>query len=375
MTSSARSLVLRAAAATRRLGVVLLLGCVVTGCSEPAAQNQNRNLGAAGGPVGVVTAVANIQPLGLEIEAVGTATANESVEITSKTSNIVTAVRFQEGQLVKRGQTLVNLDSAQAEADVAVAEAALAESQNQFKRSRNLFSTQALSQSELDQIEATHKANQARVIAAKARLSDQIIRAPFDGRTGFRRVSVGSLVNPGTIITTLDDSSVIKLDFNVPQTYMFALRSGQIIEAMSAGLPTRVFEGKVRTLGSRIDTVSRSIMVRAEVPNKDGILRPGMFMTVKLRTEAAPALLIPEGALVPEQGQVFVFVVQNGVVAKRPITIGRRRPGEVEVVTGLKSLDRVVVEGTQKVREGGKVYEVGEVKAPLAASSPSPAAS
>jgi membrane fusion protein (multidrug efflux system) len=325
--------------------------------------------------VGVVTAVANIQPLGLEIEAVGTATANESVEITSKTSNIVTAVRFQEGQLVKRGQTLVNLDSAQAEADVAVAEAALAESENQFKRSRNLFSTQALSQSELDQIEATHKANQARVIAAKARLSDQIIRAPFDGRTGFRRVSVGSLVNPGTIITTLDDSSVIKLDFNVPQTYMFAVRSGQTIEAMSAGLPTRVFEGKVRTLGSRIDTVSRSIMIRAEVPNKDGILRPGMFMTVKLSTEAAPALLIPEGALVPEQGQVFVFVVQNGVVAKRPITIGRRRPGEVEVVTGLKSLDRVVVEGTQKVREGGKVYEVGEAKAPLAASAPSAAAS
>jgi membrane fusion protein (multidrug efflux system) len=344
---------------------VLSMG-VIAGCSEPAAQNNNRSIPGAGSPVGVVTAPANTQPLGIDIEAVGTAVANESVEITSKTSNIVTSVRFQEGQLVKRGQILINLDDAQTQADVAVAEAALAESENQFKRSRNLFSTQALSQSELDQIEATHKANQARVLAARARLSDQVIRAPFDGRTGFRRVSVGSLVNPGTVITTLDDSSLIKLDFTVPQIYFFALRGGLEIEAQTSGLPNRIFKGKVSTLGSRIDTVSRSIMVRAEVPNKDGILRPGMLMTVKLHTEALPALLIPEQALVPEQGQMYVFVVEDGIAAKKPITIGRRRPGEVEVVTGLKNADRVIVEGTQKVRDRGKVYEISEAPAPAA---------
>jgi membrane fusion protein (multidrug efflux system) len=367
-----------ATARTRQLAAALLalaLLCgVLTGCSEPAAQNNNRSAPGAGGPVGVVTAAANTQPLGIDIEAIGTAVANESVEITSKTSNIITAVRFKEGQLVKRGQILVNLDDAQTQADLAVAEAALAESQNQFKRSPNLFSTQALSQSELDQIEATHKANQARVIAAKARLSDQVIRAPFDGRTGFRLVSVGSLVNPGTIITTLDDSSLIKLDFTVPQIYFFTLHDGLKIDAMTAGLPNRVFQGKVTTLGSRIDTVSRSIMVRAEIPNKDGILRPGMFMTVKLRTEALPALLIPEQALVPEQGQMFVYVVEEGIAAKKPITIGRRRPGEVEVVTGLKNADRVIVEGTQKVRDHGKVYEVSETPAPVAGAAPAAAA-
>jgi membrane fusion protein (multidrug efflux system) len=370
MDAYARSHQPRAAAtpggfATRRLAFALAVCGVLAGCSEPSAQNGNRSVpGAGGSPVGVVTAAVNTQPLGIDIEAVGSAVANESVEITSKTSNIVTAVRFQEGQLVKRGQILVNLDDAQTKADVAVAEAALAESENQFKRSRNLFSTQALSQSELDQIEATHKANQARVIAAQARLNDQVIRAPFAGRTGFRRVSVGSLVNPGTIITTLDDSSLIKLDFTVPQIYYFALRSGLAVEATTSGLPNRVFEGKVATLGSRIDTVSRSVMVRAEVPNKDGILRPGMFMTVKLRTEPLPALLIPEQALVPEQGQVYVYVVQDGIAAKTPITIGRRRPGEVEVITGLKNADRVIVEGTQKVRDRGKVYEVNETAAP-----------
>lgn len=356
--------------AARWFALFVAQACLgLAGCSEPAAQNGKRSAAGAGGPVGVVTAPANTQPLALEIEAVGNAGANEAVEITSKTSNLVTSVRFQEGQLVRRGAILVNLDSAQAAADLAVAEAALAESQSTFDRSRNLFSTQALSRSELDQIEATHKANQARVIAAKARLSDTVIRAPFDGRTGFRQVSVGSLINPGTIITTLDDTSIIKLDFSVPQTFMFVLRSGLPIAAIPAGMPNTTFEGQITTLGSRIDPVSRSITVRAELPNKDGVLRPGMLMTVKLRTEAAPALLIPEEALVPEQGKMFVFVVADGVAAKTPITIGRRRPGEVEVVSGLKDADRVIIEGTQKVRDRGKVYEIGEQQQPAAAAA------
>jgi membrane fusion protein, multidrug efflux system len=333
---------------------------VLTACSEPAAQNGQRGGFAPAGPIGVVTAVANTEPLALEIEAVGNAVANESVEITSKISNTVTAVRFQEGQFVKRGTVLVNLDSSQPVAEVAVAEAALAESQSNFNRSRDLFSTQALSRSELDQIEATHKANQARLIAARARLNDTIIRAPFDGRTGFRQVSVGSLVNPGTIITTLDDTSIIKLDFNVPQTFVFALEQGLPITAQTSGLPERVFEGKVTTLGSRIDPVSRSITVRAELPNKDGVLRHGMFMTVKLRAQPVPAVLIPEQALVPEQGKMYVYVVANGVASKRGVTIGRRRPGEVEIVTGLKDRERVIIEGTQKVRDRTSVQELNQ---------------
>jgi membrane fusion protein (multidrug efflux system) len=171
------------------------------------------------------------------------------------------------------------------------------------------------------------------------------------------------------VITTLDDTSIIKLDFAVPQAFMFAVRSGLPISAVTAGMPNHTFEGKVATLGSRIDPVSRSIMVRAELPNTDGVLRPGMFMTVKLRTEAAPALLIPEQALVPEQGKMFVFVVENGVAAKTPITIGRRRPGEVEVVNGLKDADRVIIEGTQKVRDRGKVYELSEQTQPAATAA------
>lgn len=307
--------------------------------------------------IDVITAEAQIQPLGVEIEAVGTARANESVEVTSKASNTVTAIRFKEGDRVRKGDILVELNGDEARAALAEAEAALAESQNNFKRSRDLYAQQALSVSQLDLIESTLKANKARVDVAKARLADTIIRASFDGKTGFRRVSLGSLVSPGTVITTLDDTSVIKLDFTVAETYLYALEKGLPVTAATAGLPGREFHGKVSQIDSRVDPVTRSIAVRAELPNPKGELRPGMFMTVKLQGEVAPALLVPESAIVPEQGRTFVFVVEDGQASRREVKLGKRRPGVVEIVEGLKEHERVVVEGTQNLRDGGPVRE------------------
>lgn len=314
--------------------------------------------GGAPQTVGVVTAPATQGVVGLEIEAIGSAVANESTEITSRTLNTVTAIRFQEGQLVRKGAVLVEFDSAQTRADLEAAEAALAESQSQFNRSRELWTTHALSQAQLDQLEATLKTNAAKVASARARLEDTIIRAPFSGRIGFRRISIGGLVNPGTVISTLDDTSVIKLDFTVPQAYMFGLTPGLTLAAQIAGVPNKTFTGRITTLDSRVDPVTRSIVVRAELPNPDGTLKPGMFMTARISAAAAQALLIPEGALVPEQGKTFVFVVKEGVAFKREVTIGRRRPGEVQVTTGLDEGDHVVVEGTQKVRDGVQVLEL-----------------
>jgi membrane fusion protein (multidrug efflux system) len=355
---------------------------LVSGCAgdDPgvAGAGSGGNRSAAGGPpgggpggpggfggrggtpqsVGVVTAEAALGELGLEIEAIGNAVANESTEITSKTVNTVTAIRFTEGQLVKKGAVLVEFDGTQARAELAGAEAALAESRSQFNRSRELFSTQALSQSQLDQLEATLKSNEAKVIAARAKAEDTIIRAPFSGRMGFRRISLGGLVSPGTVIGTLDDSSVMKLDFTVPQAYMFALQPGLPITAQIAGVPDQSFTGKVTTLDSRVDPVTRSIVVRAELPNPKGVLKPGMFMTARISADSAKALLIPEGAIVPEQGMSFVFVVKDGVASKREVTVGRRKPGQVQITHGLQNGERVVVEGTQKVRDGIQVVEV-----------------
>ncbi len=331
-----------------------MLLIAVAGCSrdQPGA-------GRAAGPevIDVVTAEASMQPFGIQIEAVGTARAKESVEVTSKASNTVSAIRFEEGDRVRRGQVLVELDNAEERAALAEAEAALAESQNNFKRSRDLYTSKALSVSQLDLIEATLKGNQARVDVAKARLDDTIIRASFDGNTGFRRVSVGSLVSPGSVITTLDDTSIIKLDFTVPETYLYVLQKGLPVTAATAGLPGREFTGRVAQIDSRIDPVSRSIAVRAELPNSKGELRPGMFMTVKLQGEERPALVIPEAAIVPEQGRTFVFVVENGEAVRREVKLGKRRPGQVEIVEGLKEHERVVVEGTQNLRDGGPVRE------------------
>jgi membrane fusion protein, multidrug efflux system len=331
------------------------------GCTKPAA-NTPAGLGTPAA-VTVVTAVAHEEPMGIDIEAVGTTRANESVDVTSKASNTVTAIRFQEGEDVERGAVLVQMDDAEAQAELAVAEAALVRSRSQFDRSRDLAARQALSASDLEQVEATLKADMARVTAAQVRVADTVIRASFRGRTGFRQVSVGSFVSAGTDITTLDDISIIKLDFTVPETYLFLLRRGLPVAASTTGLPGRMFTGEVTNIESRVDPVTRSITVRAELPNPDRVLRQGMFMTVSLKGDVVPTLLVPEEAIVPERGRNYVFVVNDGVIARREVRIGKRRPGDVEIVEGLEQGERVVVEGSQNIRDGTRVQE-----APVAVS-------
>ncbi len=310
---------------------------------------------AGGAPVPVVVEPVRSERLAFEIEALGTARANESVDVTAKVANQVTAIRFQEGQRVRRGEVLVELDGAQARADLAVAEAALAESRSQYQRSRELYSTRVLSDSQIEQIEATFKANEARVAAARSRVGDTVVRAPFDGRVGLRRVSVGSLISPGTVITTLDDTGTIKLDFTVSETSLAAVRPGLDITARSVAYPDAHFDGRVASVDSRVDPATRSVTVRALLPNPEGLLKPGMFLTVRLSRGATDALLVPEQALVPEQGDVYVFVIKDGVAEKRRIRTGQRRVGDVQVIDGLAAGEIVVTEGTQKLRNGSAV--------------------
>lgn len=339
-----------------------------------AGPASGKSTGPAGGPaVAVVAVPARIERLDLQIEALGNARALESVDVTAKASNMVTAVRFAEGQQVRRGDVLVELDGDQARADLAVAEAARQESSSQYNRSRELYATKVLSDAQIEQIEATFKANDARVAAAKARLADTIIRAPFDGRVGLRRVSVGSLVNPGTVITTLDDTSSIKLDFTVPEAYVAAVAPGLAVDATSPAYSGKDFSGKVASVDSRVDPNTRSVTVRAILPNRAGLLKPGMFLTVRLSRGASDLLLVPEESLLPEQGNVYVFVVKDGRAARRLVHTGQRRVGSVQVTEGLAPGEVVVTEGTQKLRDGAAV----QVAAPAPAregTAPQPAA-
>src|SRR5688572_618292 len=317
--------------------------------------------GRSNAPASVTLAPVRSQRVSQKLEALGNARANESVDISTKISNIVTAVTFRDGERVKRGQVLVQLDNAQARADVAAAQAAVTESESLYNRSRELLNTQALSKSSFDQLEATLKANRARLAAAGARLEDTVIRAPFSGRVGLRRVSVGTLISPGDVITTLDDTSVIKLDFSVPENFLASLREGLSVRATAPAFPGRTFAGKVASIDSRVDVNTRSVIVRALLANEDGALKAGMFLNVSLARDEREALVIPEEALTPEAERQFVFIVEDGKAVRREVRIGGRSPGNVEIVAGLNAGDRVVVEGTQKVRDGAPVNAIDRV--------------
>jgi membrane fusion protein, multidrug efflux system len=323
-----------------------------TGGGGPAAAAAG---GRSAGATPVTTVTVRSERLSQKLEALGNARANESVDISSKTSNVVTAVRFRDGERVRQGQVLVQLDDAATRADVAAAQAAVTESESQYNRSRELLNTQALSKSSFDQLEATLKANRARLQAAQARLEDTVIRAPFSGRVGLRRVSIGTLISPGDVITTLDDTSVIKLDFSVPENLLSTLREGLSVRATAPAFPGRSFTGQVASIDSRVDMNTRSVTVRALLANEDGALKPGMFLNVSLSKDERETLVIPEEALTPEAEKQFVFVVADGKALRREVRIGGRRPGSVEVLAGLNPGDRVVVEGTQKVRDGAPV--------------------
>jgi membrane fusion protein (multidrug efflux system) len=343
---------------------------------------------AAAGPgrmqpaIQVISAPAMQRRLEVGLEAIGTAGANEAVSITSKTSNIITAIRFTDGQRVTEGQVLVELDRGTAEADLAAATAAFEESRSQWNRSRELLGTQVVSKAQYEQLEATMKSNEARVAAAQSRLSDTYIRAPFAGHVGLRRVSMGALISPGTLITTLDDTNTIKVDFSVPEAQVGALKAGQTVMTRTTAYPGRQFNGRVLSVDSRVDPATRSVIVRAVVPNRDGALKPGMFLTVALSQDERPALMIPEEALVPEQARQFVYVVQGDSVAKREVTLGRREPGFVEITNGVAAGDRVVIEGTLKLRDGAQVRDIeaeravgtpaDEIVAPAAGSAGQP---
>ena len=307
-------------------------------------------------PPGVNVAPAEVRSFPLSAEALGNARANESVEIRPKITATVTRIVFEEGQEVAEGDVLVELDNLEQVADLAAAQAALVDSEASYRRSSELFKNNVVAKSQLLQDEAKKIADEAMVSVAQKRLADTVVRAPFAGRIGLRRISVGSLVDRDTVITTLDDTHVIKVDFDLPEIYLSRLEPGLKVLAHSAAYPDNEFVGSVSSVDTRVDPVSRTVRVRSIMQNKDGHLRPGMFLTVNLLNDTVEALVVPERALIPERSVQYVYVVgDNQLVEKRAVKIGRRRPGEVEILDGLSAGELVIVDGTQKAREGQPV--------------------
>ena len=336
---------------TRPLLFIAVLAALA-GCDQETAGSGG---GSWGGAATVITAQVELKPMVDEIEALGTAHANESVEIRPRVASLVERVAFDEGQMVQQGDLLIELENSEIVAGLALARASLSESRSIYERSKSLASTQAISASNLEQLLAQVQVDEAQVEGARARLSNTRIRAPFAGRVGLRRVSPGSFVDTSTIITTLDDVSRIKLDFSVPETFLTVIREGMDIVAHSLVYPEREFLGAVSSIDTRLDPISRSVQVRALIPNQDGALKPGMFLTVDLRRDRGDVLVAPEQAIVPEGTRQYVFRVEDGKVEKRPVTLGRRIPGFVRILEGLEAGDEVVTEGTHKLRDGSSV--------------------
>jgi membrane fusion protein (multidrug efflux system) len=347
--------------------LTLVLTLLLAACAEDDATPAR---GGWGGPAKVVAQQVESQHIIDEIEALGTARANESVEIQPRISSLIESFAFSEGQDVAAGQVLVQLEDNEIVAGLALAQANLSESRSLYERSKSLADTQAISASNLDQLLAQVRVDEASVEAAKARLDNSVIRAPFAGRVGLRRVSPGSFVDTSTVITTLDDVSQIKLDFAVPEAFLTVLVEGMSISATSLVYPDRVFNGNVASIDTRLDPVSRAVQVRAILPNDDGLLKPGMFMSVDLQRDRGEVVVAPEQSIVPEGGSQYVFVVADGIAEKRRVQLGRRIPGFVAIESGLTTGESVIIEGTHRVRHGSPVEVLGQAAAQRPAQPP-----
>lgn len=330
-----------------QLALAVVLGSAMSSASAQQA------------PLPVV--VTSVQPrvIADQIEALGTLQANETAVLSANLSETVSAIHFTDGQRVEEGDLLVSLTSREQKAQLAEAQAGVDVAQRQLERARQLADNRFVSPQEVDNLEREYDIARARLRAVESRLADRLIRAPFDSVVGLREISVGTLLTPGTPVATLHDDSRMKLDFSVPDLYLAKIAPGQEVVAASRAYPDRRFEGEVAVIDNEVDPVTRSIRVRAVLPNPNGLLRPGMLMAAQVASSARKALVIPEEALLPQGSQQFVMLVVDGEeglhAEKRQVSIGQRQPGQVEILEGLEAGDRVITHGSFRVKAGQPV--------------------
>ena len=289
------------------------------------------------------------------VEALGTGKANESVFITTQTSDIVRKIHFDDGDLVKKGQLLLALNDAEEKARLAALDVSLQEALRQLKRISNLAKNNVASEQLLDEQQARVKALKAQMDVAKTQIDELLVKAPFDGVLGVRQISVGALVTPGDVVTTLDDLSVIKVDFDIAESHLASVALGQLMRATSVAYPGKVFEGQITSIATRVNPSTRSVQIRANIKNLDLKLRPGMLLKILLQKQVLNTLVLPEVVLVPVEDKQFVFLVKNNQVELVEVKVGLRKPGKVQILSGLQVGDVVVTEGTLKLRSGSKV--------------------
>lgn len=310
-------------------------------------------------PTDVITSRVKTLHIADEVEALGTLHANESVELTSTVVEVITGVQFQDGQRVEKGDLLIEMDYAEEMAELAEEQSRYDEAKRQVDRLKPLVSRGAASESALDQSKREAFTSQARINAIQSRINQRMILAPFDGVVGLRNISVGAVARVGSLLTTIDDDSVMKMDFSVPAVFLSTLKPGIEVLAYTKAYPEQIFNGKIASVDSRVDQVTRSVVVRALVPNDNRLLKPGMLMYIELQKNPRQALMVPEGALVLEAQKHYAWIViQDGdgfKATKRYVQIGTRQQGKVEITEGLTADQQVVIHGNIKLRPDAPV--------------------
>ena len=307
-------------------------------------------------PTPVKTATVTVETLNVEVTAVGTLRADETVVVRPEIAGRVAASHFKEGQAIRQNEPLITLDQAEYQAQLASSAAQLALEESSFRRLQDLDRKNLTSQQNLDEARAKLDAARAQHELNRVRLDKTVIRAPFDGTVGLRQVSPGAYVKPGDDIANLESLGAMKLDFRAPETYLARLRTGQTLAVRVDAWPDQPFEGAIYAIEPGVDEETRTVLLRARLPNKGNKLRPGLFARVALILEQREnALMVPEQAIVPIGQKTFVYRVADGKAAMTPVQLGLRRPGQVEIVQGVSAGDVVVTDGQLKIRDGAAV--------------------
>ncbi len=354
------------------------LALICTGCRRAGSPAGPAGPGAPGGSgpgvamaLPVVAVEVRREPVVESVSLVGNLAPNEAVEIKAETDGVVREVLFEEGREVEAGALLVQLDDTKLQAELADARARLQLAEASHARARELRENRLISEQEYDQAASTLAVSRATVELRERQLRDAKVAAPFRGRTGARLVSPGQVITRNTVITWLVDLDPMKVEMNVPERFLGQVHPGQQVRFRVAAWPDREFAGEIYFIAPRLDEVTRTALVKARIPNPDGLLKAGMVANLELTLVLRPeAPVIPEAALMSNGEMTFVFLVGPGdTVELRPVTVGRRMPRRVEILAGLTGGERVIVEGHQKVGPGMKVVPAGPEKAAVYATT------
>lgn len=363
------------------LGLVVILSAAAGGLyltdrilarQDPAAQFSQRD----DGPLKVETIPVEMTTFSETIRAVGTARARRAVDLIPEASGRIARIAFESGDQVQAGDLLLELDSRAEQADLNAAEATVTEAQAAFARQERLNQSGSASDATYQTARAALLRAEAERDRARVALEDRSLRAPFSGIIGLTDLVEGQIVDTSTAITTLDDLSVIEVDFSVPETMLPRLKHGQRIDLTSAAWPGRVFQGNITRIDSRVDAATRSIALRADIPNDDRALAGGMFLQVELVLDEHRRPAIPERALTVEGERNLVLVVQDNTARQIEVTTGQQLGGLVEVISGLDPDARIIVTNLHRVMPGMSVEDVAQAQAggtsPPAPSAPDP---